>query len=88
MEVGDVTQATNNAVAEPNNQFGTEMFLTLLITQLRTQNPMEPLNANEFVNQLVQFNTLEQLIGIREAVEQNSDAQSAATPATGQANQQ
>ncbi len=88
MEVGDVTQATSNAVAEQNNKFGTDMFLTLLITQLRTQNPMEPLNANEFVNQLVQFNALEQLIGIREAVELNPDAQSAATPATGQANQQ
>ena len=88
MDVGDVTQATNNAVAAQNKQFGTDMFLTLLITQLRTQNPMEPLNANEFVNQLLQFNTLEQLIAIREAVEQKPDAQSAATPATGQANQQ
>ena len=88
MEVGNVTDATNNAVAEQNNQFGTDMFLTLLITQLRNQNPLEPLNANEFVNQLLQFNTLEQLIGIREAVERNPDAQSAVTPATGQANQQ
>ncbi len=87
MEVGNVTQATNNAVAEQNNQFGTDMFLTLLITQLRNQNPLEPLNANEFVNQLLQFNTLEQLIGIREAVEQNLETQPS-TPFTGQANQQ
>ncbi len=87
MDVGDVTQATNNAVAEQNNQFGTDMFLTLLITQLRNQNPLEPLNANEFVNQLLQFNVLEQLIGIREAVEQNPDIQPA-TSLTGPANQQ
>ncbi len=87
MDVSDVTQATNNAVAEQNNQFGTDMFLTLLITQLRNQNPLEPLNANEFVNQLLQFNSLEQLIGIREAVEQNSNIQPS-TPSTGPANQQ
>ncbi len=87
MEVGDVTQATNNAVAEQKNKFGTDMFLTLLITQLRTQNPLEPLNANEFVNQLLQFNTLEQLIGIREAVERNPETQPG-TPFTGLANQQ
>lgn len=87
MDVSDVTQATNNAVAEQNNQFGTDMFLTLLITQLRNQNPLEPLNANDFVNQLLQFNSLEQLIGIRAAVEQNSNIQPS-TPSTGPANQQ
>ena len=87
MEVGNVTQATSATVAGQNNQFGTDMFLTLLITQLRTQNPMEPLNANEFVNQLLQFNTLEQLIGIREAVEQNPETQPS-TPFSGPDNQQ
>ena len=87
MDVGDVTHATNNTVAEQNNQFGTDMFLTLLITQLRNQNPLEPLNANEFVNQLLQFNALEQLIGIRAAVEQKPETQPG-TPFTGLANQQ
>ncbi len=86
MEIGNVTQATNNTVAEQKNQFGTDMFLTLLITQLRTQNPLEPMNTNEFVNQLVQFNALEQLIGIREALEQKPETPPS-TPFTGLANQ-
>lgn len=45
---------------------GTETFLTLLITQLRSQNPLEPMDPNEFVAQLAQFNSLSQLIEIKQ----------------------
>jgi flagellar basal-body rod modification protein FlgD len=37
-----------------------QTFLTLLTTQLRNQNPLEPMNANEFTQQLVQFSSVEQ----------------------------
>lgn len=37
-----------------------QAFLTLLTTQLRNQNPLEPLNANDFTQQLVQFASVEQ----------------------------
>jgi flagellar basal-body rod modification protein FlgD len=42
-----------------------DVFLQLLVAQLRTQNPLEPQKGTEFVTQLAQFNTLEQLIAIR-----------------------
>jgi flagellar basal-body rod modification protein FlgD len=42
-----------------------DVFLKLLVAQLRTQNPLEPQKGTEFVTQLAQFNTLEQLIAIR-----------------------
>ncbi len=42
-----------------------DVFLKLLVAQLRTQNPLEPQKGAEFITQLAQFNTLEQLIGIR-----------------------
>ncbi len=35
-------------------------FLTLLTTQLQNQNPMEPLDTNQFTQQLVQFAQVEQ----------------------------
>lgn len=55
-------------------QFSTDAFLTLLVTQLRSQNPLEPMNPNEFVAQLAQFNTLSQLIEIRQILERaNAD---------------
>lgn len=41
-------------------------FVTLLVAQLKSQDPFNPMDPTTFVNQLVQFNTLEQVIGIRQ----------------------
>ncbi len=40
------------------NNFQT--FLTLLTTQLKNQNPLDPLDTNQFTSQLVQFASVEQ----------------------------
>jgi flagellar basal-body rod modification protein FlgD len=37
-----------------------DSFLSLLTTQLKNQNPLEPLDANQFTQQLVQFSGVEQ----------------------------
>jgi flagellar basal-body rod modification protein FlgD len=37
-----------------------QQFLTLLTTQLKSQNPMDPLDTNQFTQQLVQFASVEQ----------------------------
>ena len=37
-----------------------QAFMTLLTTQLKNQNPLEPLDANQFTQQLVQFASVEQ----------------------------
>ena len=47
------------------SQASSDTFLRLLVAQLRTQNPLDPQKGTEFVTQLAQFTTLEQLIGIR-----------------------
>lgn len=39
-----------------------DAFLTLLTTQLRHQDPLSPLDSNQFVEQLVQFSQVEQSI--------------------------
>ena len=36
------------------------MFLTLLTTQLQVQDPLDPMKAQEFTNQLVQYSSVEQ----------------------------
>jgi flagellar basal-body rod modification protein FlgD len=60
--------ATNNAttaakaVASSRIQIASNFnqFLTLLTTQLKNQNPLDPLDTNQFTQQLVQFASVEQ----------------------------
>ena len=50
------------------------MFLTLLTQQLKAQSPFDPVDPAQFVGQLVQFNTLDQLIQIRQLLQQATTA--------------
>ena len=54
--------------AEKHGQLGKEEFLKLLITQLQNQDPLNPMDDKEFVAQLAQFSSLEQLTNISEEV--------------------
>jgi flagellar basal-body rod modification protein FlgD len=46
-----------------------ETFLTLLTTQLRNQNPLEPLDTNQFTQQLVSFAGVEQQLRTNDNLE-------------------
>lgn len=46
-----------------------DSFLQLLTTQLKNQNPLEPMDTNEFTNQLVQFSSVEQTIKTNQNLE-------------------
>ena len=52
---GTTTLSSNNTIA---GNFNT--FLTLLTTQLQNQNPLDPLDTNQFTQQLVEFSSVEQ----------------------------
>src|SRR5262245_3191277 len=60
-----VTAATNTAVSTTGADRETlaanfTAFLKLLTTQLKNQNPLDPLDTNQFTQQLVQFAQVEQ----------------------------
>ncbi len=68
-------QARGAASATLAENFDT--FLKLLTTQLKHQDPLEPLKSSEFVAQLVQFSQVEQSINTNKNLEKILAAQSA-----------
>ncbi|MBL4786322.1 MAG: flagellar hook assembly protein FlgD [Cohaesibacteraceae bacterium] len=57
---GTTGNGTSNANASLFANFDT--FLTLLTTQLKNQSPLDPLDTNQFTQQLVQYSAVEQQI--------------------------
>jgi flagellar basal-body rod modification protein FlgD len=51
---------TSNVVDQNTLQNNFSQFLQLLTTQLKNQNPLDPLDTNQFTQQLVQFAQVEQ----------------------------
>jgi flagellar basal-body rod modification protein FlgD len=49
-------------------QLGRDEFLQLLVTKLRYQDPLKPVTDEDFVAQLAQFSTLEQMNQISEGI--------------------
>jgi flagellar basal-body rod modification protein FlgD len=54
------TAAKTASTATPGIADNFQTFLTLLTTQLQNQNPLDPLDTNQFTQQLVQFAGVEQ----------------------------
>ncbi len=81
---------TNNdaagAAADLADNFDT--FLTLLTEQLQNQDPLNPMDSQQFVSQLVEFSSVEQQISSNQALEsllalQSADARMSATEFVG-----
>jgi flagellar basal-body rod modification protein FlgD len=53
---------------EKPDALGREAFLSLLVTQLQHQNPLEPQADGEFLAQLAQFSSLESLQDIKKDI--------------------
>ena len=73
----DVTQSTDPTAsatsALPSNVDGLaneNTFLQLLVAQIKKQDPTNPTDSVQFLSQLAQFSQLEQLIGIRQELQQ------------------
>ncbi len=80
MNINSINGTTNALTASTNAQTKTEkpserdMFMTLLVAQLKNQDPLEPQDGAAFVAQLAQFNSLDQLVGIRQSIDKLNTA--------------
>ena len=71
------TQYTSGTGLAGNQQFSTDLFLQLLVTQLRYQDPMsESQDTGELITQLTMFTLLEQVVKLQQTVDQQSLMQS------------
>lgn len=69
------TSATNQLLSDFQNQerikksqLDKDAFLRLLVTQMANQNPLEPTSDTDFIAQLAQFTTLEQMTALSETM--------------------
>lgn len=83
--LSDPTSSQQGAqTTPPADPLGSEStFLTLLVSQLQNQDPLNPVDSTEFVSQLTGFSQLEQLISINQnTTPASSTSTTSATPTT------
>lgn len=58
------SSSTTTTKETGNSTLGKDQFLKILITQLQNQDPMQPMQDKEFIAQMAQFTSVEQLMNI------------------------
>lgn len=58
---GSSTAAGVQSATKSGNTLGKDAFLHLLVTELKYQDPLDPLKDRDFIAQMAQFSTLEQI---------------------------
>lgn len=69
--ISDISQLQNNtalsANVKPGSQLGQDEFLKLMTTQLKNQDPFEPMDNGEFLSQIAQFGTVNGITDLKDS---------------------
>ena len=65
--IGLAAQATGKVTTEANGRLGKTDFLTMLTTQMRYQDPLNPMDNTAMIAQMAQFSQLEQMLNMTHA---------------------
>jgi len=68
LAVPGATEAAQRELPGLEQTLGKDDFLRLLVTQLANQDPLEPMDDQQFVAQMAQFSQLEQLTNMNESI--------------------
>jgi flagellar basal-body rod modification protein FlgD len=85
---GSSTGSTDasSAAADSSSTITANDFLTLLVAEMKNQDPTQPTDPNAYISQMVDVNSLQQLIGINQGItslDTSVGAGTSAAPASG-----
>lgn len=62
------TTANPNQIYQGSDQLGKDEFMKILVVQLQNQDPLNPMEDREFISQMAQFSTLEQIQNLNSSI--------------------
>lgn len=60
--------STGSSASSSGEAISANDFLTLLVAEMKNQDPTQPTDPNQYITQMVDVNSLQQLIGINQGV--------------------
>ncbi|WP_044476810.1 flagellar hook assembly protein FlgD [Oceanobacillus massiliensis] len=61
--------SNQNTTRTPSANLGKDEFLQILMTQLQNQDPSQPMDDTQFISQMAQFSSLEQMMNMTNSID-------------------